>query len=197
MAVGRLPKHRLSLNHRSRPMHRVVPVLACNRPLGELMQIVTGSSRNYAKTGGPGSWAFWMRPRSYWDVIVYHLPLAVISGSALFLPYVVKLRSLPLIPCTFLRITGISCPFCGFTRSFWAIAAGEWGTALTNCPLAFGVYFFTVFLFIWNVSALISGIVLLPGPIFRSTPARRRRIAGYVCGLFLLNWGYRLIMGLT
>ena len=170
--------------------------MTCNRMLGEFMQDATGLRRNYAKTGGLGSWAFWMRPRSYWDVIVYHLPLAVISGSALLLPYLVTPRSLQFIPCTFLRLTGIPCPFCGFTRSFWAVAAGEWGTALTNCPLVFGVYFFTVVLFVWNASALIFSIVLLPGPVFRSTPARRRKIAGFVCGLFLLNWGYRLIMGL-
>ena len=143
------------------------------------------------------SWASWSRPRSYWDVVVHHLPLAVISGTALILPYGVTPQNLPLIPCTFLRLTGIPCPFCGFTRSFWAIATGEWGAALANCPLAFGVYFFTVLLFVWNVSALMNRIVLLPGPVFRSTPARHRKIAGIVCGLFLLNWGYRLLMGLT
>ena len=155
-----------------------------------------GSNGKYGKNGGLGSWVFRMRPRSYWDVIVYHLLLAVISGGALFLPYALSSRSLSLIPCTFLRVTGIPCPFCGFTRSFWAVAAGEWGTALINCPLAFGVYFSTVLLFVWNVSALIGGVVLLPGPILRSTPVCRRRIARLVFGLFLLNWGYRLLMGL-
>ncbi len=148
------------------------------------------------KTRGLYSWISWRRPRSYWDVIVYHLPLAVISGSALLLPYVTTPQGLPLIPCTFLRVTGIPCPFCGFTRSFWAVAAGEWGTALINCPLVFGLYLFTVVLFVWNASALISGMVLLPGPLFRSTPARRRKIVCLVCGLFLLNWAYRLVMGL-
>jgi len=130
-------------------------------------------------------------------VAVHHLPLAVISGAALLLPHGVTLQKLPLVPCTFLHLTGFPCPFCGFTRAFWAIAAGEWGYALANCPLAFGVYFFTVLLFVWNVSALMKRIVLLPGPVLRSTPARRRKIAGIVCGLFLLNWGYRLAMGLT
>ena len=158
-----------------------------SRPPGERILDATGVNRNSVKTGGPGSWVSWMRPRFYWDVIAYHLPLAAISGSALFLPYIVTLRNLPLIPCTFFRMTGIPCPFCGFTRSFWAVATGEWGAALANCPLVFGVYFFTVILFVWNAYALISGIVLLPGPVFRSTPARRRRIIGVVCGFFLLN----------
>ena len=39
--------------------------------------------------GRLGSWAFWSRPRSYWTVVVYHLPLAVLTGVALFLPYAV------------------------------------------------------------------------------------------------------------
>jgi hypothetical protein len=138
-----------------------------------------------------------MRPRSYWDVVVHHFPLAAISGTALFLPYFVAHKDLPLIPCTFLSLTGLPCPFCGFTRAFWAIAGGEWGEALVGCPLAFGVYFFMVSLFVWNVSALILGIVLLPGPGFHPPPGRRTRIVGIVCLLFAVNWIYRLVMGLT
>jgi hypothetical protein len=160
------------------------------------MQDAVKSRRIQPETGGLAAWASRLHPRSYWDVVVHHLPLAVISGTALFLPYVVTLKNLPLVPCTFLHLTGFPCPFCGFTRSFWGIATGEWAGALANCPLAFGVYFFTVVLFVWNASALLSRVVLLPGPRLRSTPARRRFIAGIVCSLFLLNWGYRLVMGL-
>lgn len=149
------------------------------------------------ETRGANSWASWVRPRSYWDVVVHHLPLAVISGGALFLPYGVKIQNLPLIPCTFLHLTGYPCPFCGFTRSFWLIATGAWGDALANCPLAFGVYFFVAALFVWNASALIYRIVLLPGPKFHSKPGRRLKMTGIVCLLFLLNWAYRLAMGLT
>ena len=193
MAAGRLPEIRLPLNRLKRPGN---PVTARGRLLGKLMCNAKGSSRNSVKPRRLGSWISWMRPRSYWDVIVYHLPLTVISGSALFLPYVTTPQRLPLISCTFLRVTGIPCPFCGFTRSFWAVAAGEWRTALANCPLVFGIYFFTVVLFVWNASALISGMVFLPGSLYRSMPACRRKIACLVCGLFLLNWMYRLVMGL-
>ena len=160
------------------------------------MRSQKGSGRNTVKTGRLDPWIFRMRPRSYWDVVVYHLPLAVISGGALFLPYVAAPRELPLLPCSFLRLTGLPCPFCGFTRSFWAVATGEWWRALANCPLVFGIYFFTALLFVWNASALISGTVLLPGAAFRSTSEGRRKMAGVVCGLFLLNWVYRLSMGL-
>jgi hypothetical protein len=138
-----------------------------------------------------------MRPRSYWDVVVHHFPLAAISGTALFLPYVAARQDLPLIPCTFLNLTGLPCPFCGFTRAFWSIATGAWGKALVECPLAFGIYLFVAGLFVWNASAMVLRVVLLPGPRFHTPPGRSARIAGIVCGLFLLNWAYRLIMGLT
>lgn len=138
-----------------------------------------------------------MRPRSYWDVVVHHLPLAVISGTALFLPYIVTLEKLPLIPCTFLHLTGFPCPLCGFTRSFWAIATGEWEFALANCPLSFAVYLFVAIIFIWNASALVFHVVLIRGPRFQLTSAHRRITMGIVLLLLLLNWAYRLAMGLT
>jgi len=122
--------------------------------------------------------------------------MAVISGTALLLPYIIKPENLPLRPCTFLHLTGRPCPLCGFTRSFWDIAAGEWESALSDCPLCFAVYLFTAALCIWNVSALIFNVVLSRGPGFQLTPSRRRRIIGIVFLLFLLNWAYRLAMGL-
>jgi hypothetical protein len=150
-----------------------------------------------AEAGRFGSWAFWFRPRSYWTVVVYHLPLAVLSGIALFLPYAVAVNQLPLIPCTFLHLTGLPCPLCGFTRSFWAIATGQWGFALSNCPLALGVYLCAALLFLWNAAALSFGLVLLRGPRLQSAPARSRKIGGIVLLLLLLNWSYRLAAGLT
>ena len=143
------------------------------------------------------SWVVRRRPRSYWTVAVYHLPLAILSGIALLLPYAAAVDSLPLIPCTFLYLTGWPCPLCGFTRSFWAIANGQWGFALANCPLALGVYLCTALLFLWNAAALAFGVVLLRGPRLQCAPARRRKIAGVVLLLFLLNWIYRLAAGLT
>jgi hypothetical protein len=138
-----------------------------------------------------------VRPKSYWDVVVHHLPLAAISGTALFLPYLTSPQNLPMIPCTFLHLTGYPCPFCGFTRAFWAIATGQWGEALAGCPLAFGVFFLVAGLFIWNATAMILGRVILPGPGFYPPPQRRFAVWCVVGGLFLLNWAYRLAMGLT
>ncbi|MBN1627225.1 MAG: DUF2752 domain-containing protein [Deltaproteobacteria bacterium] len=159
-------------------------------------QDAISSNRGRAETGQVFTWACRLRPRSYWDVVVHHLPLAVISGAALFLPYIIRLEKLPLRPCTFLHLTGYPCPLCGFTRSFWAIAEGDWGFALFNCPLSFAVYLFTAILFLWNASALIFRVVLSRGPLFQLNPVHRRRTIDIIILLFLLNWVYRLAMGL-
>jgi hypothetical protein len=162
-----------------------------------LPNAMESSCRGRAKTGRLKSWTFWRRPRSYWDVVVYHLPLTVVTGGALLLPYAAPLEQLPLIPCTFLHLTGWPCPLCGFTRSFWAIATGHWGFAIANCPLAIGVYLCVVLLFLWNAAALIIGVVLLRGPMLQWAPIYRRKTAAGVLLLFLLNWVYRMAMGLT
>lgn len=160
------------------------------------MQGIRTSSRGGMDGKRLTLWASWMRPRSYWSVVVHHFPLAAVSGTALFLPYGAGHQDLPMIPCTFLHLTGLPCPFCGFTRAFWAIAHGAWGVALADCPLSFLVYLFVAGLFLWNASAMMLGIVLFPGSRFHSPPRRRFGVTGIVCGLFLLNWIYRLAMGL-
>ena len=157
-----------------------------------------GSSRpGWAESGRLRSWVCWRRPRSYWSVVVYHLPLTVVTGGALLLPHIMPPDRLPLIPCTFLHLTGWPCPLCGFTRSFWALATGQWGYALANCPLALGVFFTVLLLFLWNAAAMIFGVVLLRGPSLQIAPAHHRKAAGAVFLLFLLNWFFRLAMGLT
>jgi hypothetical protein len=161
-----------------------------------ILHDVTVSPRPGRRPTRLRSWACRRRPRSYWTVVVYHLPLAVLSAVALLLPYAVPVDRLPLIPCVFLHLTGWPCPLCGFTRSFWAFANGHWGFALVNCPLALGVYLGVVLLFLWNAAALVSGNVLLRGPLLQCPPARYRKITGVVLLLFLLNWGYRLAAGL-
>jgi hypothetical protein len=130
-------------------------------------------------------------------VVVYHLPLTVLTGVALFLPYAAALDQMPMIPCTFLHLTGLPCPLCGFTRSFWAIATGQWCFALSNCPLALGVYLCTALMFLWNAAAMIFGVVLQRGPRLQCAPTQGRKIMSVVLLLFLLNWVYRLTAGLT
>jgi len=52
-----------------------------------------------------GSPSVWTRPRSYWDVVGKHLPLALISGMALLVAGLVPLHLLPIRSCTFLNLT--------------------------------------------------------------------------------------------
>lgn len=150
-----------------------------------------------AATGRLWSWASWRRPRSYWAVTVLHFPMALIFGTALLLPYVTTLNQLPSIPCTFLHLTGYPCPLCGFTRSFWAIANGQWSLAMANCPLAFLLFLFAVVMFLWHFSAILLGVILSPGPALHPGPANRRTIVITALLLVSLNWLYRLSMGLT
>jgi hypothetical protein len=60
--------------------------------------------------------------------------------------------------CTFLSLTGYPYPFCGFTRSFWAIAEGDWTFAVNNTPLACLAYIATALLFAWHITALLIGV---------------------------------------
>ncbi|MEJ2156042.1 MAG: DUF2752 domain-containing protein [Desulfobacteraceae bacterium] len=143
-----------------------------------------------------GSIAAWLRPPSYWDVTVHHLPLAMICGIALLLPYILPIEQLPRIPCTFRRLTTFPCPFCGVTRSFWAIAHGHWSEAWVNCPLAFAVFMMVAGFFFWHAAALASGVILSRGPLLR--PNSKYRTAGITAAVLVLaiNWAYRIGIGL-
>jgi Protein of unknown function (DUF2752) len=155
------------------------------------------NGRGRAEAGLRTAWFGWRRPRSYWAVVAHHLPWAALSGAALLLPHGASLDQLPLLPCTFLHLTGRPCPFCGFTRSFWALSTGHWRYALTNCPLALGVFLCVAILFVWNAVALAFGVVLRRGPKLQLAPTHRRKTTAAIFLLFLLNWTYRLAMGLT
>jgi len=135
----------------------------------------------------------WSRPDSYWDVVVAHLPLALITGIALLLPHLISCDLLPLKECTFLSLTGYPCPFCGFTRSFWAIAEGDWGFAVNNAPLACLTYIATVLLFAWHITALLIRVRVVSG-LFHLLKSFH---AGWlIVAMLVLNWAYRLGLGL-
>jgi hypothetical protein len=133
----------------------------------------------------------WYRPDSYWDVAVAHLPVALITGIALMLPHVVVCDDLPLIKCTFLSLTGYPCPFCGLTRSFWAIAHGNWAFAVHNAPLACLIYVATALLFAWHLAALLTRLRIATSLVhlLKSRPALYLMAA-----MVVLNWAYRLVL---
>jgi thiosulfate reductase cytochrome b subunit len=161
----------------------------------EIVPTDTCSLNPGSKNQKKARWFSWARPQSYWDVVVAHLPLALVTGIPLLLSSLVPLRLLPMIPCTFLQFTGYPGPFCGFTRAFWAISHGAWSDALANCPLAGLLYVLVVFVFVWNASGLWCGLIIKPGTILAINRGQGRYIIGLISVLFLINWVYRLSMG--
>jgi hypothetical protein len=136
------------------------------------------------------------RPHSYWDVVGLHLPLALVTGIAILLAKTGTGGFLPIKRCTFLWLTGYPCPFCGFTRSFQAMAHGDWIFGAQNCPLACLLYIAVVFVFAWNMTGLLIGVRIVRGRLLRLRPGTGRRAAFFVGVLVVLNWIYRLSLGL-
>ena len=139
---------------------------------------------------------YWYRPQSFWDVAGVHLPLALVTGIPLLISFLLPLNLLPLLPCSVLQFSGYPCPFCGFTRSFWAISAGDWTYALWNAPLAGLVYVIFVGVFVLNATALFGGIRIKRGNTWRLSSRQTRCLVAFIAVLFLINWLYRLSLGL-
>ena len=123
--------------------------------------------------------------------------LALTTGIPLLLSFLVPINRLVLFECPFLNITGLPGPFCGFTRSIWAISAGDWVYATVNCPLAWLLYAALVSVFAWNAGCMLFGTQASKGSIFSPARVRANRVAGIIIALVLLNWLYRLSFGLT
>jgi hypothetical protein len=126
-----------------------------------------------------------------------HLPLALICGAVLVLSAAFPLERLPLRACTFLHLTGYPCPFCGFTRAFWALGHGDFGYGLAICPLAVPAYGLLLLTFAWNAVPLAMGITLRRGSLLRLRRRQGRWAIVFIAVLFAMNWVYRLAMGLT
>ena len=123
------------------------------------------------------------------------LALAITVGVLLSLTFVVPVKWLSMFECHFLNLAGFPCPLCGFTRSIWAISAGDWKFATINAPLAWLLYATLVTVFAWN-----TGCMLLRSPntfLLRLTRNQANRAAKIAIALILLNWVYRLSLGLT
>ena len=132
------------------------------------------------------------RPKSYWDVVGHHLPLALVSGVALLASVVVKPgRHLPFGACWFLNVTGYPCPFCGMTRAFVAMAHGQWAAAFANSPLAAVLFLCVAAVFAWNAAALITR-----RRIRADAPVSGTKLAAALVVLTVMNWVYRICVGL-
>ena len=130
------------------------------------------------------------------SVLAYHLPPALIAGGVLLAAAFLPLDRIPYTICTFLRLTGYPFPSCGLTRGFVAMAHVQWLAVLHTCPLAALLYAATALIFAVNTAALLCGVRLTPG---RGLKWRVRAWVVFLCFfglLILLNWLYRLILGL-
>ncbi|RJP93861.1 MAG: DUF2752 domain-containing protein [Desulfobacteraceae bacterium] len=134
------------------------------------------------------------RPDSFWDVLGFHLPFFLVSGLPLLIAHTIRLNELPLVPCLFIQYSGLPCPFCGYTRSFQAMADGNFVYALNNCPLSCVLYLACLFMFIWNGAAIFSGMRFERGRFLRVI--LKQRTWFFLLCLVLMNWGYRLMFGL-
>lgn len=138
-----------------------------------------------------------VRPLSYWNVVVAHLPVALASGAALLISFFVPIDRFPFRICTFFWLTGYPCPFCGLTRSFAAMAHGEWSYAVGNSPLAGILYLVVAVVFVWNVAGLLLSVKISRGQFLKPNTIRSRWILATFIVLLVINWLYRLSMGLS
>ena len=122
---------------------------------------------------------------------------AFCASLCLLLTFIVPIKWLAVFKCPFLTLTGFPCPFCGLTRSIWAISDGDWIYATINYPLAWLIYAVVAIVFASSISGLIPGIKKTKLYILSPTRNQANRLAGFIISLVLLNWFYRLGLGLT
>jgi len=132
----------------------------------------------------------------YKTVLAHHLPLALIAGGVLLAAALLPLDRIPYTICTFLRLTGYPCPSCGLTRGFVAMAHGQWLAVLHACPLAALLYVATALVFAVNTAALLCGVRLTIGRWLKWSARARVVFLCFFGVLILLNWIYRLALGL-
>jgi hypothetical protein len=136
-------------------------------------------------------------PRPRRDFVGTRIALALAAGLPLLLTFLVPVNRLILIECPFLNITGLPGPFCGFTRSLWAISAGNWAYATVNCPLSWLLYAILISVFALNLVSMLPGIKISGSWMLSPTRVQANRAMGILLALVLLNWLYRLCRGLT
>ncbi|MEW6263595.1 MAG: DUF2752 domain-containing protein [Thermodesulfobacteriota bacterium] len=122
-------------------------------------------------------------------------PLILAAGLPLILAGYLPVERLPQDICLFLSWTGLPCPFCGLTRSFLALARGDWVWAGSNCPLAVAIFLAAVLILVWSGVELLTGRQGKPGP-YAGLTGRPGLWACLVGLAVILNWVYRLTTGL-
>jgi len=147
-------------------------------------------------TGGNRLW-LWTRPESVGGVLGVHLPFAVVAGLVLLVSFFIPYKPPLFRTCGFLLVTGYPCAFCGYTRTFAGVSAGDWAYAWTNSPMAFVLYVIFALVLAWNLAAGVFRVRLRPGPMLHFITRHPRRSTTVFVVLVLVNWGYRLAQGMT
>ncbi|NCD31785.1 MAG: DUF2752 domain-containing protein [Spartobacteria bacterium] len=142
-----------------------------------------------------GAIVSWNADVPYTSVLLVHglpvLAAALVMGCSLWIP----LQWIPVRHCLFLRITGYPCFFCGYTRAFWSMSQGHVMHAWQDCPLAAGVWLAVVFFLAFHAGACVLRLRLRLSPSLRRHFSFRSLVF-FGMGVIVLNWCYRLAMGL-
>jgi len=136
----------------------------------------------------PARFLRFSRPDAYREVLQAHLPWALGAGILLFVSILLPYRDVPFRVCAFLRWTGYSCPFCGFSRGFSAITHGAWREALVTCPLSCLLYALVAGVFTWSMADLLFGLRIERGALVEGRAARGWLVLLLV--LLVANWAY-------
>ncbi|MBU0679008.1 MAG: DUF2752 domain-containing protein [Verrucomicrobia bacterium] len=137
----------------------------------------------------------WTRPPSYWEAVAVHLPFAFVTGTLLLGAVVVHFSPRLILPCTFRRLVGYPCPFCGSSRAFEAAAFGRWAEAWHTHPFATLLFAVVAVFFFVNAFALATGLKITRGKFLRPGKTGAQVFWIGVGVALLATWLYRLLMG--
>ncbi len=137
-----------------------------------------------------------VRPQERRSVLRNHFAYALVTGVVLLVSAFFPLDRVPFRICMFYRITGYPCMTCGWTRGFVAMARGHWLTALADCPAVALLFFVVVAVFAWNAAAVVFGVNISRGPALRLNGRRLFWVCVAILAIVMMNWFYRLAMGL-
>ena len=118
----------------------------------------------------------------------------LVCAAAMLVGYRLQSEQLPIPACTFLRVTGYPCAFCGTTRSFFMAAKGNFAGAIREAPLGVLVYAMVGVTIFWCLLRSIKPRGGLAAGQGAGTWARAGIYAAIIAAI--VNWVYRLAMGL-
>jgi hypothetical protein len=111
----------------------------------------------------------------------------------LVIPYFISLENLPLPECSFKSLTGYSCPSCGITHSFYAMAHGQIWKSIHYNFMGTLFYISSIFLIIITAITILTGKSILP----RIIPCHPKFIIIFILLSWASFWFIRLFSELS